>query len=145
MALEPCVPCNCIPGNISNDKFKQDVELILCAILEAFDGGGISVTIAPVNPVPRFSAAFGTITDTPQNSGLFGSGSKFGYLHITNTTDATIIISSDSSTEWFVIPSGGERDIQIPVQLSGDLGGIYYHASPALPTIGTLYIEGGNY
>lgn len=35
MALTPCEPCECIPANIPNDKFKQDVLVILCAILEA--------------------------------------------------------------------------------------------------------------
>lgn len=34
MALTPCAPCDCIPANISNEVFKQDVIILLCAILD---------------------------------------------------------------------------------------------------------------
>lgn len=32
MVLTPCAPCDCIPANIPNDTFKQDVITLLCAI-----------------------------------------------------------------------------------------------------------------
>lgn len=35
MALPPCDPCTCIPDNITDDKFKQDVENVLCQTLTA--------------------------------------------------------------------------------------------------------------
>lgn len=35
MAIIPCDPCECIPVNIPDDKFKQDVENILCQTLTA--------------------------------------------------------------------------------------------------------------
>lgn len=35
MVLTPCAPCECISANIPNDKFKQDVLTILCAIYNA--------------------------------------------------------------------------------------------------------------
>lgn len=35
MALTACAPCDCISSNIPNDKFKQDIETILCDLLTA--------------------------------------------------------------------------------------------------------------
>lgn len=38
MAIVQCSPCeSCIGSNILNEKFKQDVELILCGILAAIE------------------------------------------------------------------------------------------------------------
>lgn len=37
--IAACDPCGCIPGNISNDKFKQDVEAILCKIVTNTSSG----------------------------------------------------------------------------------------------------------
>lgn len=52
MALTPCDPCSCIPGNISVDKFKQDVEIILCNILAAVAAAtGQDVNLIGINGV----------------------------------------------------------------------------------------------
>ncbi len=48
MALTPCNPCDCIGGNISDAKFKQDVIILLCSILAA--SGGVVLT-APEQPL----------------------------------------------------------------------------------------------
>src|SRR5690348_15597514 len=42
MALNGCDPCAnpCIPGNISNDVFKQQVIIILCQLITAIENGG---------------------------------------------------------------------------------------------------------
>lgn len=37
MAPDPCNPCDCIPGNIPNDTFKQMVISLLCKILAALE------------------------------------------------------------------------------------------------------------
>lgn len=140
-----CEPCKCIPKNLLLNDFRFRVAKTLCLILESITGG-IVVTIAPVNPVVPVVVPFGSITAVTQDSAIFGSGVGFGYLHIANTTDVDIIIGSSATTDWFTIFSGTEKDIQVPVQLSGTLGGIYYKSSTAtLPTKGALYIEGGKF
>lgn len=44
MVLPPppsaCSPCDCIPGTIPNETFKQQVIVLLCAILDALNAPG---------------------------------------------------------------------------------------------------------
>lgn len=47
MPLPPCGPCECIPANIGDDKFKQDVEVVLCQALVAL---GYEVPEGVCNP-----------------------------------------------------------------------------------------------
>lgn len=42
MAPDPCNPCDCIPGNIPNDTFKQMVMQALCQLVA---GGGIAENV----------------------------------------------------------------------------------------------------
>jgi len=42
--IDPCNPCSCIGGNIGDDKFKQDVLVILCDIVTA-------LTVSPTNGI----------------------------------------------------------------------------------------------
>lgn len=52
MAIPKCLPCNpCAPGNVSNDVFKQNVQLILCAIQEATQDTNIITTEILCDPV----------------------------------------------------------------------------------------------
>lgn len=146
MAIEPCVVCDCIPGNISPQKFNQDVEIILCGILAALTDDIIPVAAAPITPSVPVTVAFGAITGTYQlASGIVGSGVVLGYLHIQNNTDADIKIGISSTQDWITVFATESRDIQLPIQTPGSLGGIYYKYTGAAPTQGTLYIEGGHY
>lgn len=49
MALTPCSPCDCISGVIPNDKFKQDVEIILCSIMTSLIEGSLVDLEPPLN------------------------------------------------------------------------------------------------
>jgi len=44
-APNSCDPCGCIPGNISNDVFKQSVLDTLCQIISNTSGGGASSAV----------------------------------------------------------------------------------------------------
>jgi len=43
MAITPCEPCDCVSPNIPNDLFKQQVLIVLCAILDALQNPPLSL------------------------------------------------------------------------------------------------------
>lgn len=59
MPPTPCEPCNCIPGNISNDKFKQDIEVILCNIVAALAGTTDDLLVTQTFTTTTLQAAVG--------------------------------------------------------------------------------------
>ncbi len=97
MSLTPCAPCECIQGIIQNEKFKQDIEIILCDILAAIAGTGADLLLsqsftdlapgAPVGPVNgltkvsmQVSAVGGQPTDWSVE--LYGSYDGIAYGRI---------------------------------------------------------------
>lgn len=89
MAITPCVPCNCIPGTIGNDKFKSDVENILCSILAAVSSGSVDqdVNLVGINGVAP-SAGNGT--------------TNAGTLRVTISSDSTGTLAVTQSGSWTV-------------------------------------------
>jgi len=98
MTLTPCEPCNCIPGYIDNVKFKQDVEIILCAILAATGGGsgdqlidsqsftaiGTGVAVGPVSGLTRIAMQVSAVGGQPTDWSveLYGSYDGVSYGRI---------------------------------------------------------------
>lgn len=93
MALTPCVPCDCISANIPNDKFKQDIETILCGILGGTGGSQATFVTGSV------AGAAGGVPTTGvkliENTGNMGK-----QISINNTTDRALLISLDDGVTY---------------------------------------------
>lgn len=102
MAITPCAPCSCIPGNIPNDKFKQDVEILLCAIAAAVSPDSptnheiVPFTGASIDAAAFTSAAYLSVVTT----------TKVSFLEVNNQTSRALEISFDGSTIYKYAPSG---------------------------------------
>lgn len=142
MALTPCAPCNCIAGNIPNDKFKQDVEIILCAIAS-------SVTPPPVDTdltnIPAVSIAAASTTVGFSTTGFTSAGGYLRQLGVQNNTNQDIQLSYDGgTTAGPIVPLGTFRQIDFVTN-----GGVMPMATlfmkylnGAQPTLGQVVIDG---
>jgi hypothetical protein len=110
MALTPCTPCGCIPGNIGNDKFKQDVEVLLCAILTAVGGPDEGLIAA------RFF--FGSVAAAGINTSTFttlvtNTGNERAVaIDVFNRTDRDMYISFNGTDNQEFVPTGVGKLIQ---------------------------------
>lgn len=140
MTLTPCVPCNCIGGNIDNNKFKQDVEIILCAILAALPGPGGA---APVQ-LPDVTKAFSFFTNAYQALGFVDSAKEVSYVTITNDSDGVYAVSFNNSTEQYRILANSYKIITFDganLDATNDM----YMKYVTAPTIGNVIVEGYYY
>lgn len=100
MTLTPCAPCDCIGGNISDQKFKQDLEIILCGLIASNNG---------LTNVPAVTMAFGSISGTYATS-AFTPAESLRQLAVYNSTDKAVQLSYDAgATNGPVIPAGASR------------------------------------
>lgn len=140
MALTPCQPCSCIDGNIPNDKFKQDIEVILCAILAAAGGTPAPFTnnwnyfeqAVPASVPAAFTVAL-AVTD------------GYKWIRVLNDLNAAIELSFDGGTlRQFKINAGENLDIPLFANRLAPLSVFYRYATgePA-PTLGKIEIIGG--
>lgn len=113
MALTPCAPCNCIPGVIGVEKFKQDVEIILCNILTAIEesalGGAVDLTgINGVAPsVNNGAVDAGTLRVTLANDST-------GQVRITpSTTPAQSSVAGSASNVTLLAANSSRRGATI--------------------------------
>lgn len=115
MALIPCEVCDCVPGEIPNDTFKQNVLLVLCSIMEgsqtAWEGG-------------HLVSASGTNVTT-----IKSSAGRLGYVDASNITATPVYVrfynkvapnpAVDSPIHIWIIPGdtlGAGTNIPLPSQ-----------------------------
>src|SRR5574340_961961 len=127
MAITPCVPCGCIPGNIQEQTFKQDVLIVLCAILAASGGGSTPITATPYAQV---SVAAAAVPNAYASQG-FASVKE---LTVINTTDADLEFQFDGSGAGIVhntVLSNSIRTISFtPATATGPVYMRYKSAAP---------------
>lgn len=106
MPLDPCNPCQCISGNMTEKVFWQK---ILQAVCEITTGGGISVITVPPDTtiIPNDITGFAAITTGYTLTG-FG-GVDILNINIDNQTDAEIIISADGVNAMVTVPPFSDR------------------------------------
>lgn len=137
MVFTPCNPCaNCIQSNIPNDKFKQDVEFILCQILAATSG--------ETSPLAVFNPQI-SIAAVDLNAAYTNTGAVNGYkgLYIINTTDSDLEFQFGSSTIGnidFTVQSNANKEFIFAPAKS--LGSLYVRWKGGAANIGSLIIEG---
>lgn len=141
MALTPCAPCSCIAGNIPNDKFKQDVEIILCNIA----AGLAPVADVDLNNVPAASVGFASIGAVYGTSGFTPTGGYLRSLGVQNSTDQDIQLSYDGGvTAGPIVPSGTFRQVDFAVNGGVmPVGTIFVkYLNGVAPTQGQVVIDG---
>lgn len=73
MALTPCDPCGCIPGNEQVQVWQQNMRFSLCAILAAIEAGGLAADVNVLSDIPGTGATnLGKAEDAPSASGDTG-------------------------------------------------------------------------
>lgn len=138
MALDDCNPCGCIPPNIPNDKFKHDVELILCSILDALTGGGVASSITPIADK---TIAFGTVTNAYAVTGFVDANKQISNVTVDNNTDGDMSISYNGSTEWFNVAAGSSRTVDFGLRRLTVTTDLYIKYTVA-PSLGSVVISG---
>lgn len=111
MALIPCVPCNCTPGNEIKETWQQNVRVTLCSILAA-----LLNPPAPPEPVPSLAillaaktgVASGVLTASwTATTFLAAAPHKLSGGSFENATDVKILVSFDGgTTTHFEVPPG---------------------------------------
>jgi len=135
MPLTPCEPCNCVPGVIPNDTFKQDVEVILCNILTVLIEGGGSITLNP--PLNKTTTAYANSLSIKAAAGTlylltgYNSGpDQFIQIHDSAGLPANGAIPKVS----FKVLSGHNFSYDPEIRGRGFANGIYVVNSSTQPT-----------
>ncbi len=135
MALDECAPCNCIPVNIPNDKFKRDVELLLCELIAATTGGGAT----PFAFQTLVNVPFGSITASYVSTGFFAGKTESNFLRITNNTDTTVDVRVGLAGGTIQLLSNSSQDFNNEI-FTVDTLYLKYDSAPA--TLGSVQFEG---
>lgn len=138
MALIPCDPCDCIPSNIGNDKFKQDVENMLCQALNALGYIPPQGTCDPCGCIPanipndKFKqdvevllcalisaigggGGGGTVTDF-----IFTNANGISGVVATSTSTPTLTLSLGAITPTTIVASGAISGFNLSGTNTGD-------------------------
>lgn len=114
MGLTSCNPCGCISGNIENGKFKQDVETLLCSVLDALVIGGNSWT-----PSSQ-TALSNTKTQIKSGAGTFGGyvsmnnpNATVVYIQVWDVVLASITVGTTAPTYTLSIPAGATANVEL--------------------------------
>jgi hypothetical protein len=140
MALTPCAPCNCIPGNEVTQTYHQKIRQTLCEILAASGGGGAA---SAVNNIPAVEVLFGAITNAYVATTFLAADAEAREIAIFNNTNAVIQLSYDGVAAGPIIPPGVFRQIDFAAN-----GRVLYAADifikyvGAAPTLGSVVFDG---
>src|SRR6266853_2213479 len=97
MAITPCDPCDCIGGNISDAKFKQDIEILLCAIRAGITTGTPTGSEATYIAGSVAGASGGVPTTGVK---LITNTGNAKILSILNTLNVPVLISTNGGTTY---------------------------------------------
>lgn len=86
MTLTPCEVCDCIPGEIPNDTFKQNVVVALCGVIDAVEASGGGST--PLT----YSAPIAATVGVGAAQALAANANRKGLI-LVNTSSNNISIS----------------------------------------------------
>ncbi len=140
MALTPCQPCNCVPGNESTLTWQQNVRVTLCNLLAASGGGGAAS--AAIN-IPAVDIAFGAITNAYVATTFLAAAGEAKSVAVYNNTDADIQLSYDGVEGGPIVPQGTFRQIDFSANgrtlVAVD---IYIKYLTSAPTSGSVIFDG---
>lgn len=141
MALTPCAPCNCIPGNIPDDVFKQNTLIVLCEILDVLGGGG---TTLGATVLPQLAVGFAALPATFTVVDFLDAQLKVRKFCVNNGTDADIEISLNGGTSvnYRVRANSNECFDFDGLTFTATQDFFIRYASGFTPTIGTAYFNG---
>jgi hypothetical protein len=140
MALTPCNPCGCIPGNELLQTYHQNVRITLCEILAASGGGGAA---SVANNIPALEVLFGTITNAFVATTFLAADGVARSMAVFNNTNAVIQLSYDGVAAGPIIPPGVFRQIDFAangrVLTAAD---VFIKYVGAAPTLGSVIFDG---
>jgi len=140
MTLLPCSPCGCIPGNISNEKFKQDVEILLCNNVGSLSIPSIpfyhkTSTTNPEQVIAPPGAGFRLVILSAYTAVYNGAGSTDGIFWESGTDVLQEIVTNINNSIPQEFPKGlwlGENkalNVKVDVSLVFVVSGTYVIAS----------------
>lgn len=136
MPLSSCTPCTCISPLIGNDKFKQDIEIILCDILTVLDAQGKAA-------IPRELVQI-AYTSVAASFTQVLTGYTCTWYKIINRTTSDLIFSINGLSSHFLVEANSEEtygDVLLGA-LVGATGLWYKSATPQLPDSGYFIVQG---